>query len=259
MTQVQSTLSVGELSITLPSSSGTIQILDSVDIGAMPGHVLGIVGESGSGKTMTARAIFGLLPKGARVSGSVRWCDVELRANLAYWERLLGRQFAMVFQDPRSSLHPTVTVGRQLGWAMARAGVIRRLRRERSGVLLDQVGLRDIDRVLAAYPHQLSGGMCQRAALAIALATSPQLLIADEPTSALDPTVQLQIADLIRHLTIERNLTTILITHDIGLVAYVCDEVAVLNRGRLVESGSTGAVLGKPAHDYTRQLLAAVQ
>jgi ABC-type glutathione transport system ATPase component len=233
-------------------------LVDGVSFEASAGRVLGLVGESGSGKTMTVRAILGVAPYGTTVHGRVDYRGQAFDGATTKGRQLLGREICSVFQDARSSLHPTFSIGRQLDWALKRGGIDRRSARQSAArELLERVGLAGTQHQLQAYPYEFSGGMCQRVALAIALAPGPSLLFADEPTSALDPTIQLQIADLFAEVARERDLALILITHDIRLVSYVADDVAVMYRGCIVEAGTAASVLASAKHDYTRLLLEA--
>jgi ABC-type dipeptide/oligopeptide/nickel transport system ATPase component len=252
-------LAIEGLTVAVPGRQrGDVEILRGVNLKAYPSRILGVVGETGSGKTMTARAVLGLLPRGSSVAGSIRYRDEMLEPGGLDRSHLLGRKFSMVFQDARSSLHPTMTIGRQVAWALKRAGVKgRENRREAARTLLQRVGLRGSDDELRSYPFQFSGGMCQRAAIGIALAPHPDLIIADEPTSALDPTIQLQIADLLADLVRESSLTLILITHDVRFVKYLCADVVVMKSGRVVEEGPVAQVLSEPQHEYTKLLLAS--
>lgn len=221
------------------------------------GESVGLVGESGSGKTQTALALLGLLPGNAHVSGSAKLGGIEvLGARRAQLDNLRARRVAMVFQDPALALNPYVRVGQQLqriliqhklaGGAQAKGRVID---------MLSRVGLPDVERQYRAYPHQLSGGMRQRAMIASALIAEPDLLIADEPTTALDVTVQAQILELLEELREETAL--LLITHDLGVVAGHCERMLVLERGRLIEGGMTRDVFANPQHDHTKRLIAA--
>jgi len=224
------------------------------------GEVLGIVGESGSGKSMTALALMGLLPEGARTTGSVRFETSELLTLPdAEMCRLRGHRLAMVFQEPMTALNPLHPIGRQIVEPLrlhfgldatdARAEALR---------LLERVGLPDPARRLNAYPHQLSGGQRQRAMIAMALAGGPDLLLADEPTTALDVTLQAQILDLMRELKAGSGAAIILITHDLGVVAEVCDEVAVMYAGEIVERAPADVLFETPEHPYTVGLLASI-
>jgi oligopeptide transport system ATP-binding protein len=242
------------LRVVLP---GGLVPVDGVDLVVRPGEVVGVAGESGSGKTLTALSLFGLLPHGARTEGRLevggrdvlRMRDRELRS-------LRGNELAMVFQDPMTSLHPMLTVGRQVTEHLRHhRRVGRRAARERAAELLRQVRIPDPDRTLDAYPHQLSGGMRQRAAIAVALACSPRLLVADEPTTALDVTVQAGILRLLDRLRREEGVGILLITHDLGVMSALTDRLAVMYAGRVVETGPTAELLAAPRHPYTRGLL----
>jgi ABC-type dipeptide/oligopeptide/nickel transport system ATPase component len=222
---------------------------------------LALVGESGSGKTLTALALLRLLPPGARLTAdSIRFRDREL-THLPEREMrgLRGKEIAMAFQEPMTALNPLLSVGEQVAEGIRLHE--RRGRREawdRAVAALHAVGIADPRRCARAYPHQLSGGMRQRALLAVALACGPALLIADEPTTALDMTTQAQIIDLLMKVQAERNLAILFITHDLGLVAEVAHDVAVLYQGRVVEQADVATLFTRPAHPYTRDLLASV-
>jgi peptide/nickel transport system ATP-binding protein len=235
--------------------------VDGVSFDVEPGQTVGLVGESGSGKSVTALAIMGLLPKrGTEVSGSVRFEDTDLRALTD--KRLRdrrGRDLAMVFQDPLSSLNPVIPIGLQITEVLERhRGLARREARVEAMDLLNRVGIPDPPRRLSEYPHQLSGGMRQRALIAIALACRPRLLIADEPTTALDVTIQAQILALLSELVKTTGTALIMITHDLGVVAGLCDEVNVMYGGRVVERAERHALFGSPRHPYTHGLLASI-
>ncbi len=232
-------------------------VVDDVSFAVRRGESVGLVGESGSGKTQTALAIPGLLPADARCSGSICLDGVEL---LGAPQRVLGaaraRRVGMVFQDPMQALNPYVRIGRQLSEVVVRHRVANRaVARRRVVEMLDRVGLPDAGRQYDAYPHQLSGGMRQRALLAAALIAEPDLLIADEPTTALDVTVQAQILEMLENLRDETAL--LLITHDLGVVAGHCERMLVLQQGRLVDAGATTSLFASPNHEHTRALIAA--
>jgi oligopeptide/dipeptide ABC transporter ATP-binding protein len=235
-------------------------IVEDVSFAIGEGEILGIVGESGSGKTLTALSIMGLLPAALRVtSGRV---SLQGRDLLALRERELnqvrGRQISMVFQNPRSSLNPLLKVRVTLDQALrAHTALGKGERAERSVELLGHVGLPNPAGVLERYPHELSGGMCQRVMIALALSSEPALLIADEPTTALDVTIQLQILVLLARLRDERGLAQIVITHNLGVVAELCDRVLVMYAGRVVEEGPVATIFAEPRHPYTRALLAS--
>ncbi len=242
------------LRVVLP---GGLTPVDGIDLVVAPGEVVGLAGESGSGKTLTALSLFGLLPHGSHTEGrlEVGGRDVLSMSPKAL-RSLRGDEVSMVFQDPMTSLHPMLTIGRQVTEHLRHHhGTSRRAARARAVDLLGQVRIPDPDRALGAYPHQLSGGMRQRAAIAIALACSPSLLVADEPTTALDVTVQAGILRLLDRLRREEGLSILLITHDLGVMGALTDRLAVMYAGRIVETGSTRALLSAPRHPYTRGLL----
>jgi peptide/nickel transport system ATP-binding protein/oligopeptide transport system ATP-binding protein len=227
----------------------------TLDVGA--GEMLGIVGESGSGKSLTMKSILRLLPPTARVSGQILWQGRDLAAlPEAGMREVRGRDIAMVFQEPMTALNPVLTVGLQITESLAAHLDLRGAAARRRAVeLLDLVGIPDAARRLGSYPHEFSGGMRQRAMIAIALATGPKLLLADEPTTALDVTIQDQILKLLLRLKEELSMAVILVTHDLGVVAGTCERVAVMYAGRIMESGSVEAIFSAPSHAYTLGLL----
>ena len=255
-------LVVDDLHVTFQTHGNrAVHAVDGVSLTVNAGETVGIVGESGSGKSVTALAILGLLPsRGVTTSGSVRLNGQEL---LGAPERVLqdvrGRRAAMVFQDPMTSLNPVLTIGRQLIETITRhLDLDRHEASSRAIELLDRVGIPEARRRLKSYPHQLSGGMRQRVMIAIALASNPALLIADEPTTALDVTIQAQVLDLLRGLVRDSNTALVLITHDLGVVAGMCENVNVMYSGRIVETGERHQLFASPRHHYTRGLLASV-
>jgi len=255
-------LSVRDLRVAFATQSGRVQAVDGVSFELSAGEVLAIVGESGSGKSVTAQTILGLTRSpNTEIAGSVRLGEQEL---IAASERELrdvrGGRIGMVFQDPMTSFNPVYRVGRQIAEAIRahRAGVSEREARERAVELLDSVGIPKAAQRVDDYPHQFSGGMRQRAMIAMALSLDPEVLIADEPTTALDVTVQAQILALLEQLNRERGLATILITHDLGVVAEVADRVLVMHEGVIVERGDLDQIFYSPADPYTRKLLDAV-
>jgi oligopeptide/dipeptide ABC transporter ATP-binding protein len=256
-----SLLSVEDLRVEFWTQRGTVFAVNGVSFEIGAGETLGIVGESGSGKSVTALAILGILPRAARVAaGHARFggrdlltlSDRELR-------RIRGAEIAMVFQDPMTSLNPVLTIGRQLREAIeTHLGLDRKAAEARAVELLDQVGIPSARSRIGDYPHQFSGGMRQRAMIAMALACEPKLLIADEPTTALDVTIQAQILDLLRTLVAERDTALILITHDLGVVAGMCERVHVMYAGMVMEEGPAESVFASPRHPYTLGLLQSV-
>lgn len=253
-------LSVENVAVELPTPRGNLRAVDHVDLTVGAGRTLGVVGESGCGKTMLSRAILQLLPKKAKLSGRVMFDGQDLlRLPPEKLRKLRGRSLAVVFQDPMTSLNPVLTIGTQLietlqeHLELGQAAATRR-----SVELLAAVGIPAPEQRLMQYPHQLSGGMRQRVAIAIALSCEPKLLIADEPTTALDVTIQAQILDLLAREQRRRHMAMILITHDLGVVAGRTDEVAVMYAGRVVERAPTPALFKKMRMPYTEALLAAL-
>ncbi len=257
----QPLLRVEGLHVEFPTEGGVVHAVSGVSFELHHGRTLGIVGESGSGKSVCALSAMGLIrAEGARVSGRILFEGVDLLTLAERQMRALrGNELAMVFQDPLSSLHPLYRVGAQIVEAIrAHREVSRRAAREQTIALLELVGIPEPSRSVDAYPHELSGGMRQRAMIAMALANEPKLLIADEPTTALDVTVQAQILALLRRLRGELGMALVLITHDLGVVAEMADEIAVMHTGRIVERGSAEQVLdagGRASHPYTQGLL----
>src|SRR4051812_19472649 len=253
-------LSIEGVSVSLPTPRGRLKAVDNVDLTVAAGSTLGVVGESGCGKTMLSRAILQLLPKRAALSGRVMFDGRDLaRLPPEALRRLRGPELAVVFQDPMTSLNPVLTVGTQLVETLqAHLGLETTAALRRSAELLAEVGIPAPEQRLRQYPHQLSGGMRQRVAIAIALSCEPRLLIADEPTTALDVTIQAQILDLLAREQRRRHMAMILITHDLGVVAGRTDEVAVMYAGRVVERAPTPALFKKMRMPYTEALLAAL-
>jgi oligopeptide transport system ATP-binding protein len=255
-----SLLEVEGLRVRLLTGGRLVTVVDGVDYDVEPGEVFGVAGESGSGKTMSMLALLGLLPEGAAVNGAVRFGGQDLlRLTRRQLREVAGRELAMVFQDPLTSLHPMLSIGAQLTEHLRRhLALNRRGAEHRAAELLAEVRIPDPPRALRAFPHQFSGGMRQRIAIAIALACRPKLLIADEPTTALDVTVQAGILRLLDRLRRENDLSVILVTHDLGVMSSIADRVSIFYAGRIVESGSREAVLQRPRHPYTRALLDAL-
>jgi oligopeptide transport system ATP-binding protein len=257
---VSALLSVEGLRIKLPTPGGLVTVVDGVDYEVEPGQVFGVAGESGSGKTMSVLALLGLLPPGAVVEGRAVFGGRDLlRLRPRELRRVAGREIGMVFQDPMTSLHPMLSIGKQLTEHLRRRlGLDRHAAARRATDLLEQVRIPDPEGALHAFPHQFSGGMRQRIAIAIALACGPKLLIADEPTTALDVTVQAGIIRLLDRLRREADLSVILITHDLGVMSSIADRVTILYASRVVESGDREELLRRPRHPYTRALLDAL-
>ncbi|MGW6644464.1 dipeptide/oligopeptide/nickel ABC transporter permease/ATP-binding protein [Streptomyces iakyrus] len=248
----QPVLAVENLAIGFDGRHGGVDVVDGISFEVHPGEVLGLVGESGCGKSLTALAVMGLQPKGARVRGQVRFRQRDLLAEPMRVRRgLLGHEMAMIYQDALSSLNPAMTIRAQLKQVVRRGG------RRAPAELLTMVGL-DPERTLRSYPHELSGGQRQRVLIAMALSRDPKLIVADEPTTALDVTVQAQVVELLLRLREELGFALILVSHDLALVADVTDRVVVMYGGQIVETGVTADVVEAPAHHYTRGLLGSV-
>ena len=242
------------------TDDGQVSAVSDVSLSVAEGEIFGLVGESGCGKTTLAMATMGLLPRTATVSGSVRFQGREL-VGLGDEElrRLRGDRISMVFQDPMTSLDPTFPVGKQVVETItAHREVDRDAARERALALLEDVGIPEPERRFGDAPHRLSGGMRQRVVIATALANEPALVLADEPTTALDVTIQAQVLDLLRDLRTRLQTTIVLITHDLGVVAQICDRVGVMYAGQLVEVAPVSEIFRSPRHPYTQALLAAL-
>jgi len=257
----QPLLSVEDLRVEFWTQRGTVHAVNGISFDIAPGETLGIVGESGCGKSVTSLALMGILPRAGRITGGTamfgdrdlfRLSDRELR-------RIRGRDIAMIFQDPMTSLNPVLTIGRQIREALeAHFDLGKAEANRRVADLLEQVGIPSPDIRLKDYPHQFSGGMRQRAMIAMALACEPKVLIADEPTTALDVTIQAQILDLLKRLVEDRETALILITHDLGVVAGMCERVNVMYAGMFMETGSADQLFSRPRHPYTLGLLQSV-
>lgn len=237
-----------------------VQVLHGIDLDVKPGEALGLVGESGCGKSVTWLAALGLLPGKARVTGSVRVEGREVcGAPRQALESVRGGRVAMIFQDPSSSLNPVIRIGRQITEALTlHRGLKGEAAKAEALRLMDMVGIPDARRRFDLYPHEFSGGQCQRLMIAMALAGQPDLLIADEPTTALDATIQAQILDLLIALRAETGMATVFISHDLGAVSQVCERVCVMYAGRIVEQGSIEQLFSEPRHPYTRGLFDAI-
>jgi oligopeptide/dipeptide ABC transporter ATP-binding protein len=254
-------LSVDGLEVRFWTGRGIIHAVNGVSFDIAPGETLGIVGESGCGKSVTSLALLGILPRAGRATAGtamfggqdlLQLSDDDLRM-------IRGKEIAMIFQDPMTSLNPVLTIGSQIREPLeTHFGMDRKEANKRAAELIDRVGIPGSKTRLKDYPHQFSGGMRQRAMIAMALACEPKLLIADEPTTALDVTIQAQILDLLRELVAERNTALILITHDLGVVAGMCQRVNVMYGGMFMETGSARQVFERPRHPYTLGLLQSV-
>jgi oligopeptide/dipeptide ABC transporter ATP-binding protein len=254
-------LSVEDLRVQFWTRRGTIHAVNGVSFDIAPGETLGIVGESGCGKSVTALALLGILPRAGKVVGGraifegrdlLQLSDRQLR-------RVRGKEIAMIFQDPMTSLNPVLTIGRQITEALeTHFGMKGKAAEKRAAELLDRVGIPTANKRVRDYPHQFSGGMRQRAMIAMALACQPKLMIADEPTTALDVTIQAQILDLLRELVAEEDAALILITHDLGVVAGMCERVNVMYAGMFMETGSAAKLFSQPRHPYTVGLLQSI-
>lgn len=259
-------LSVQQLDIRFNGRSGTSHALKGISFDIHAGEIVAVVGESGSGKSVTSLAVMGLLPESAqRTGGDIIYRDRQLAEHhlpalsTEQRRRLRGREMAMIFQEPMTSLNPVLKIGDQLTEALRDHHLCsRKVAVEKARELLTRVRIADVDRVMNSYPHSLSGGMRQRVMIAQALTCSPRLLIADEPTTALDVTVQARILHIIKALQRESDMSVLFITHDMGVVAEIADRVVVMLRGEVVEQGTVTQIFNRPAHPYTRALLAAV-
>ncbi|MBH0024008.1 ABC transporter ATP-binding protein [Salinibacterium sp. SWN248] len=253
-------LTVDELTIGIGSRKNLKSIVKGISLTLTPGRIQGLAGESGSGKTVTSLAMLGLLPSNAVVGGSIRLNDTEL-VGMTHRQlnEIRGRRIAMIFQDPSSSLHPQLTVGVQLTDHVTRhLKLSKKQARAHAIELLERVRVPNPAEALARYPHQFSGGQRQRIAIAIALACDPIVLLADEPTTALDVTVQAGILHLLRDLADERQLAVLLVTHDLGVMSAIADDIAVMRHGEVVESAVRQEIFANPQHAYTRELLASL-
>jgi ABC-type dipeptide/oligopeptide/nickel transport system ATPase component len=265
---VTAALTITDLHIDLRTSNGVRPIVDGIDLTLERGRIHGLAGESGSGKTMTALAVLGLLPETMTASGSVVLSDVGatdtagtelITASRQTLGGIRGRRIAMVFQDPSTSLHPQIDVGKQLtDHVRHHLQLNKHDAHDRAIALLDRVSVPDPEGALKKFPHQFSGGQRQRIAIAVALACDPDVLLADEPTTALDVTVQAGVLQLLRDLVDDSGLSVLLVTHDLGVMSAVADEVTVMRAGVVVESAPRQQLFTAPQHDYTKSLLAAM-
>ncbi|KAB2685431.1 MULTISPECIES: ABC transporter ATP-binding protein [Brucella/Ochrobactrum group] len=254
-------LEIKNLSVSFDTSTGPFKAVDGIDIKVDKGEVLAIVGESGSGKSVGMLAVMGLLPKSATVTADAMTFDGQDLRTMSDKERrkIIGRDISMIFQEPVASLNPCFTVGYQLEEVLKQhMGMNGSASRARAIELLELVGIRDAAERLKSFPHQMSGGQCQRVMIAIAIACNPKLLIADEPTTALDVTIQKQILDLLMRLQVEHGMGLIMITHDMGVVAETADRVIVQYKGHKMEDADVLSLFSAPKHPYTRALLSAL-
>jgi peptide/nickel transport system ATP-binding protein len=254
-------LTVSNLNLEFKTSRGILKALNGISFDVKRGEVFGLVGETGCGKTITGLSVLRLLPRSARITNGIIHFDSTNLLDLpaSEMERVRGGRIAMIFQDPSSSLNPVFTIGSQMMRVIRQhTNLNSKQASERAGETLEAVGLPDVTRVMNSYPHQLSGGQQQRVMIAMALSCRPQLLIADEPTTALDVTIQAQILKLLRDLQKQFDISVILITHNLGVVAQTCDRLAVLYTGRVAEIGSTKDIFNNPQHPYTRGLMNAI-
>jgi dipeptide transport system ATP-binding protein len=256
-----SLLEIRNLSVGFPTARGMLRAVDGLDLDVRESEVMGIVGESGSGKSVAMLAVMGLIrPPGQFGADVMRFGDIDLlRLPARARRRLVGRDMAMIFQEPMTGLNPCFTIGWQIGEALrVHLGLSRAAARARTIDLLRQVGIPDPEQRLAAFPHLLSGGMNQRAMIAMAIACNPRLLIADEPTTALDVTIQKQILDLLKDLQRQSGMALVLITHDMGVIAQTAHRVQVMYAGQAMETRPAASLLNAPSHPYTAALLAAL-
>ena len=255
-------LKLVDLGVEYPTRFGVFQAIKGINLSLAPGEIHGIVGESGAGKSTVGAAIIGLIPSPGYIANGEVQLDGKNLGELTQSEyhKLRGARISMIFQDPQTSLNPLLTIEDQVVETVRQhSEVSYKAARRQTIELLEETGIRDAEMRMREYPHQFSGGMRQRVVIALALCTNPQIVIADEPTTALDVATQKQILDLIRKLAKTRNVAFILITHDIGVIAEITDNVSVLRGGELMEMGATNQVLNAPKSDYTRALMAAVQ
>lgn len=253
-------LQVSDLGVEIGTGKHATRILRGVNLEIKPGEIRGLVGESGGGKTMVGKAITGLLPGSAVVSsGRILFQEQNLLELPAKKRRLLlGTKIAMILQQPSTALNPVLRIESQITDVLTRRfGYDKKSARDYALELLSMVHIRAPERVLCQYPHELSGGMCQRVVIAIAFAGKPSLIVADEPTTALDVTVQFEILKLIKELQAKTGTAVLFVTHDLGVVAKICDVVSVIFAGRILEQGRTEDVIGRPSHPYTQALIAA--
>jgi oligopeptide/dipeptide ABC transporter ATP-binding protein len=256
-----SLLEIEALRVEFPGADGPLAAVKGVDLALEAGEVVGLVGESGSGKSLTCRAVMRMIPEPGQIAaGSVRYDGEDvLGLSTAKLRDLRAHSIGMIYQNPFGSLNPTLRVGAQIAETLkVNRGMGRGAAKTEAVALLDRVGIEDPERRARAYPHELSGGMCQRVMIAIATASSPRLMLADEPTTALDVTTQAQILKLLGQMRAEEGMAMLLVSHDFGVIAQACDRVAVMYGGHIVETGPVETIYHEPEHPYTRALLNSV-
>lgn len=255
-----SLLEIESLRVEFPGEDGPLVAIKGVDLTIEEGEVVGLVGESGSGKSLTCRAVMRMVPQPGSISGAIRFAgDDVLSLNHAKLRDLRVHSVGMIYQNPFGSLNPTKRVGAQIAETLrVNRGLGRSEAKTEAVALLDRVGIEDPERRSRAYPHELSGGMCQRVMIAIATASNPRLLLADEPTTALDVTTQAQILRLLAEMRSQSGMAMLLVSHDFGVIAQSCDRVAVMYGGHIVETGPVETIYHEPEHPYTRALLNSV-
>ncbi|MBY2915364.1 ABC transporter ATP-binding protein [Rhizobium leguminosarum] len=253
-------LSVRDLTVVLRRNEESIPIVQSTSFDVRKGEIFGLVGESGSGKSLSLRAIMRLLPQQMQITGEILWRDRDvLKLDEKELRKVRGGEISMIFQEPMTALNPVLTIGRQISESLKAHGKRDRRERKRRAVeLLDLVGIPSAARRLEDYPHQFSGGMRQRAMIAIALASDPSLILADEPTTALDVTIQDQILALLLKLRDELGVSVALVTHDLGVVSAICDRVSIMYAGQILERGPAESLLTRPQHPYTLGLIESI-
>jgi len=256
-----SLLEIEALRVEFPGSDGPLAAVKGVDLALEAGEVVGLVGESGSGKSLTCRAVMRMIPEpGSITGGSVRFDGSDvLGLSTAKLRDLRAHSIGMIYQNPFGSLNPTLRVGAQIAETLkVNRGMSKKAAKDESLALLERVGIEDPEHRYRAYPHELSGGMCQRVMIAIATASSPRLMLADEPTTALDVTTQAQILKLLAAMSAEEGMAMLLVSHDFGVIAQACDRVAVMYGGHIVETGPVETIYHEPEHPYTKALLNSV-
>jgi oligopeptide/dipeptide ABC transporter ATP-binding protein len=255
-----SLLEIESLRVEFPGEEGPLVAVKGVDLAVEEGEVLGLVGESGSGKSLTCRAVMQMVPEPGRVTGTVRFDGEDvLSLGKSQLRDLRAHSIGMIYQNPFGSLNPTMRVGTQIAETLkVNRGMSSKAARVESVAMLDRVGIEDPERRCRSYPHELSGGMCQRVMIAIATASSPRLMLADEPTTALDVTTQAQILKLLGKMRAEEGMAMLLVSHDFGVIAQACDRVAVMYGGHIVETGPVETIYHEAEHPYTRALLNSV-